>query len=145
MEPSLLFEGHPKAVCPWIKLPDGKVTTCLCLVLTFKKAFSSSYTHQYLYMAQHLISHREDLTINDSWVDRTYDSHLHSTPDIIRAVKSRRKTWAGHVAYIGKRRGAYRFFFWRKLKQRDHSEDLGVDRRKILKWILNLFRGCGLD
>jgi hypothetical protein len=32
---------------------------------------------------------------------------LYSTPNIIRAIKSRTR-WAGNVARIGERRGAYR-------------------------------------
>jgi hypothetical protein len=31
---------------------------------------------------------------------------LHSSPDIIRVIKSRRLRWAGHVARMGERRGA---------------------------------------
>jgi hypothetical protein len=33
---------------------------------------------------------------------------LYSSPSIIRVVKSRRLRWAGHVARMGERRGAYR-------------------------------------
>jgi len=33
--------------------------------------------------------------------------HLHSLPNI-RATKSRRMRWAGHVARMGKRRGTHR-------------------------------------
>jgi hypothetical protein len=33
---------------------------------------------------------------------------LYSSPNIIRVIKSRRLRWAGHVARIGERRGAYR-------------------------------------
>jgi hypothetical protein len=33
---------------------------------------------------------------------------LYSSPDIIRVIKSRRLRWAGHVACMGERRGAYR-------------------------------------
>jgi hypothetical protein len=32
---------------------------------------------------------------------------LYSSPNIIRVIKSRRLRWAGHVARMGKRRGAY--------------------------------------
>jgi hypothetical protein len=34
---------------------------------------------------------------------------LYFTPNIIRVIKSRRMRWAGHVAYMGERRGVYRF------------------------------------
>jgi hypothetical protein len=33
---------------------------------------------------------------------------LYSSPNIVRVIKSRRMRWAGHVARMGKRRGAYR-------------------------------------
>jgi hypothetical protein len=36
---------------------------------------------------------------------------------------------------MGDRRGAYRIL-WGDLSERDHLEDLGLDRRIILKWIL---------
>jgi hypothetical protein len=34
--------------------------------------------------------------------------NLYSSPDIIRQMKSRRMSWAGHVARIGEGRNAYR-------------------------------------
>ena len=34
---------------------------------------------------------------------------LYSSPNIVRVIKSRRMTWAGHVARMGEERGAYRF------------------------------------
>jgi len=33
---------------------------------------------------------------------------LYSSPDILRAIKSRRMRWAGHVVCMGERRAAYR-------------------------------------
>jgi hypothetical protein len=33
---------------------------------------------------------------------------LYSSPNIVRVIKSRRMRWAGHVARMGDRRGAYR-------------------------------------
>jgi len=33
---------------------------------------------------------------------------LYSSPNIVRAIKSRRMRWAGHVARMGERRGVYR-------------------------------------
>jgi hypothetical protein len=33
---------------------------------------------------------------------------LYSSPNIIQAIKSRRLRWAGHVACMGEKRGAYR-------------------------------------
>ena len=33
---------------------------------------------------------------------------LYSSPNIVRVIKSRRMSWAGHVAGMGERRGVYR-------------------------------------
>jgi hypothetical protein len=33
---------------------------------------------------------------------------LYSSPIIVRVIKSRKKSWAGHVTHIGERRGVYR-------------------------------------
>jgi hypothetical protein len=38
--------------------------------------------------------------------------------------------WAGHVTYMGERRGAYR------VKETAHLEDPSIDERIILRWIL---------
>jgi len=42
--------------------------------------------------------------------------------------------WAGHVARIGERRGVYRVLV-KKLRERDHLGDPGVDGGIILRWI----------
>jgi hypothetical protein len=51
-----------------------------------------------------------------------------------------RLRWAGHVARMGERRGAYRALVG-KPERRNHLEDPGVDGRIILKWIFE--RGVG--
>jgi hypothetical protein len=38
--------------------------------------------------------------------------------------------WAGHVAYIGERRGTYRVW-WGNFKERDHLENPDLDVRII--------------
>jgi hypothetical protein len=38
---------------------------------------------------------------------------LYSSPNIIRVIKSRRMRWAGHVACMGEKRGAYRILVGR--------------------------------
>jgi len=35
-------------------------------------------------------------------------NELYSSPNIVRVIKSRRMTWAGHVASMNEERGAYR-------------------------------------
>jgi len=37
-------------------------------------------------------------------------SDLHSSPNTVRVIKSRRMRWVGHVARMGERRGVYRVF-----------------------------------
>ena len=59
---------------------------------------------------------------------------LRFSPNIIRVIKSRRMRWAGHVALVGERRGACRFW-WGNLREGDHLEDPGLGRSIILKWI----------
>jgi hypothetical protein len=43
--------------------------------------------------------------------------------------------WEMHVARMGEVRNAYNILS-EKLKGRDHTEDLGVDGKIILEWIL---------
>ena len=50
----------------------------------------------------------------------------------VQVIKSRRMTWAGHVARMGE---AYTGFWWGNLRERDHWGNPGVDGRIILRWI----------
>jgi hypothetical protein len=43
------------------------------------------------------------------------------------------------------RRGLHTGVWWRNLQKRDHLEDLGIDGRIILKWILNRLVKLRLD
>jgi len=52
-------------------------------------------------------------------------NHLHSSPNIVRVIKSRRMRWAGHVAHVGEERGCIRSW-WGNWRERDHWGDLGV-------------------
>jgi hypothetical protein len=56
---------------------------------------------------------------------------LYSSPNIIQVIKSRRMRWAGHVAYMGGRRDAYRVLVGRP-EGTTHLEDPGVDGRIML-------------
>jgi hypothetical protein len=51
---------------------------------------------------------------------------LYSSPNIIRVIKSRRMRWAGHVARMGERRGAYRILVMRPEGRRS----IGRPRRR---------------
>jgi hypothetical protein len=53
-------------------------------------------------------------------VNRLIDLHnLHSPPNIIRIIKSKRMRWAGHVARIGKI-GMRIGYWWESQNERDH-------------------------
>jgi hypothetical protein len=54
---------------------------------------------------------------------------LYSSPSIIRIIKSRRKSWAGHVARMGEKRDAYR---WEILRGK---RPLGCPRHR---WVDNI-------
>jgi hypothetical protein len=58
---------------------------------------------------------------------------LYSSSNIVRVIKSRRMSWAGHVKRMGERRGVYIAFVWRP---EGKTEDLGVGGRITLRWTL---------
>ena len=51
---------------------------------------------------------------------------LHSSPNIVRVIKSRRMRWAGHVARMGERRGVYRLLVGKP----EGKRPLGRPRRR---------------
>ena len=65
---------------------------------------------------------------------------LYSSLNIIRVMKSRKMRWAGHVACIGDGRGAYKILVGTR-KRRSRLEDLGEDRRIIVKWAYKNLEG----
>jgi hypothetical protein len=56
---------------------------------------------------------------------------LHSSPSIIRIIKSRRMRWAGHVARMGEKRNAYRLL----VGIPEGKRPLGRPRRR---WVNNI-------
>jgi hypothetical protein len=63
---------------------------------------------------------------------------LYSSQNIIRVIKSRRLRWAGHVARMGERRGAYRVLVgkpegWRTLgrPRRRWEDNIKIDLREV--------------
>jgi hypothetical protein len=68
---------------------------------------------------------------------------LHSSPNIVRVIKSRRMRWAGHVHACG--RGKVFTGFWLgSPKVRDHWEDLGVGGRITLRLTLEKQGSMGI-
>jgi hypothetical protein len=72
--------------------------------------------------------------------------NLHSSPDIIRQIKSRRMRWAGHVARMIEGRNVYRVLIGKpegkrslERPRRRREEGIKVDLREIgwvgVKWI----------
>jgi len=58
---------------------------------------------------------------------------LHSSPSIVRVIKSRRMRWAGHVARMRERRDVYRVLMGKLERKRQLWRC--VDGRTILRWI----------
>jgi hypothetical protein len=56
---------------------------------------------------------------------------LYSSPSIIRIMKERRIRWSGHVAGMGEKRNAYRFF----VGKREGRRPLARPRRR---WVDNI-------
>jgi len=51
---------------------------------------------------------RDEVTGEEIKLHKQEISDLYSSPHIFRVIKSRRMRWAGHVACMGERSGAYR-------------------------------------
>jgi len=77
---------------------------------------------------------RDEVTREWSELHNEALNDLYCSPIIVRVTKSRRMRLAGHVVYMGKRRGIYRVLLGNP-EGRDHLGDPGIDGRIILRWI----------
>ena len=59
---------------------------------------------------------------------------LYTSPNIVRVIKWRRISWAGHVALMGEESGCIGSW-WGIRRERDHCGDIGVNGWIILGWI----------
>jgi hypothetical protein len=66
---------------------------------------------------------------------------LYSSPSIIRVIKSRRMSWAGHAARMGERRNAYRILVGKP----EGKRPLGRPRRRWVDKIKMDLREEGWD
>jgi hypothetical protein len=72
---------------------------------------------------------------------------LFASPDIIRVIKSRTMKWVVHVVRVGEMSNTYKILVGKPEGKSGHSEDVSVDGKVILDWILeksggNLWTGC---
>ena len=84
---------------------------------------------------------RDEVTVEWRRLHNEELNDLYSSPNIVRVIKSRRMTWAGHVAHMGEERGVYRIL----VGKTEGRRPLGRPRRR---WIDNIRMdlqgvGCG--
>ena len=86
-------------------------------------------------MLKRIFSPKRD-KVTGEWRKPHYEelNDLHSSPNIIQAMKERRMKQAGHVALWG-REEIHTGFWWGNPRERDHLEDPSVDGKIILRWI----------
>jgi hypothetical protein len=66
---------------------------------------------------------------------RSSTINFSSSPDVTRMVKSRRMRWARYGVCMGEMRNSNKIWL-ESLKKTDQLEEMGIDGRIILKWIL---------
>jgi len=69
---------------------------------------------------------RDEVTGEWSGLHNEELNDLYCSPNIVRVIKRRRMTWAGHVARMGERRGVYRVLVGKS----EGMKPLGRPRRR---------------
>jgi len=67
-----------------------------------------------------------------------------SSPNVFRAIETRRMKLLGYAGRMGKRSGTYRIV-WGKLRERDHVEEPILDGKILLKLVFKKGMRHGLD
>jgi hypothetical protein len=89
---------------------------------------------------------RDEVTGERRKIHNKEANDLCSSPIIFCMNKSRRMRWAGQVARLEERRGAYKVLVVKPEERAHHLKDPSIDGRIILRWMLrNLDGGHGLD
>ena len=74
---------------------------------------------------------RDEVTLEWRRLHNEKLNDLHSSPNIVRVIKSRRLRWAGHVARMGEERGVYRVLVGKP----EGKRPLGRPRTR---WVVNI-------
>jgi hypothetical protein len=71
-------------------------------------------------------------------------NYLYSSPTIVRVIKSRSIRWAGHVAWMGEGRGAYRVLVWKPEGKRPlgrprcrWEDNIRMDLQEVGCWVMD--------
>jgi hypothetical protein len=86
------------------------------------------------------IAKRNDVTREWRKLHNEVVHHLYSSPNIITQIKSRRMSWAVHVACVRDKGKLYKVLVGSP-KERVYSEDQGVDGRMRSEFILGRLAG----
>jgi hypothetical protein len=122
----LLFSPKSFAFPSHIKKPKDKInkTVILPVVLYGCKTLSLTLREEHrLRVLENRVLRRISGSKREEYVSwrklRNHELHsLYSLPNIVRAIKSRRMRWAGHVARMGEERGVYRVLVGRPESKR---------------------------
>jgi hypothetical protein len=141
------FVGASRLLSKFIKIKIYRITTlpavlCWCETWSLKlreeqrlRVLENKVPRQILGPKRDEVTHEWRRIHNEELYD------LYYYPNIIRVIKSRTMRWAGLLARMGNRRGAYRVL----MGKHEGERPLGRSRRRrriILKWIFKTRMGA---